>query len=347
MNILIVTQKVDRDDPILGFFHRWIEEYATRCERVTVICLYKGNYTLPSNVEVLSLGKELGLSRVAYIKNFYTYIWKYRARYDAVFVHMNHIYVLLGGLLWRMLKKRIVLWYVHRMVSWSLRIAERIVHVVCTSSSGAFRIASPKVRVVGHGIDTRTFVPAEAHGSARDTLRVVTVGRISPIKHLDSMIEAIGVLIQKGVSVHLDIIGGTIGHDDVVYGRALRALVAEHGLESHVTFVGSLSNYVLPERLVAYDIFLSMCETGSFDKAVLEAMSCGMLVMSPNEGFASALAPHGLVVRPQDAQDVARVLERVSTQRDQWSTIGADLRNFVIKEHSLDTLIDKLIKLLR
>lgn len=58
MRLLIVTQKVDKNDPILGFFHRWIEEFSKHCEKLTVICLQAGEFKLPANVTVLSLGKE-------------------------------------------------------------------------------------------------------------------------------------------------------------------------------------------------------------------------------------------------------------------------------------------------
>ena len=71
MKLLIVTQKVDKNDPILGFFHRWIEEFARHVEFVTVICLGVGEYSLPVNVKVLSLGKEKKKSRLKYIFMFY------------------------------------------------------------------------------------------------------------------------------------------------------------------------------------------------------------------------------------------------------------------------------------
>ena len=57
MKLLIVTQTVDTDNPILGFFVRWIEEFAKHCEKIAVICLHEGEYTLPSNVEVYEIGK--------------------------------------------------------------------------------------------------------------------------------------------------------------------------------------------------------------------------------------------------------------------------------------------------
>src|SRR3989344_7209303 len=92
--LLILTQKVDRDDPVLGFFHGWLVEFARRFERITVVCLEEGVHSLPKNVEVLSLGKstqggpqpkadeprvqasgwERGLLRLHYVLRFYRYL---------------------------------------------------------------------------------------------------------------------------------------------------------------------------------------------------------------------------------------------------------------------------------
>ncbi len=38
MRLLITTQKVDKKDPILGFFHRWLEEFDKHRERLRVVC---------------------------------------------------------------------------------------------------------------------------------------------------------------------------------------------------------------------------------------------------------------------------------------------------------------------
>ena len=89
MKLLIITQKVDINDDVLGFFHRWLEEFAKHCEKITVICLEMGEYKLPENVKVLSLGKEDRVSKLKYIWRFYKYIWQEQKNYDKVFVHMN------------------------------------------------------------------------------------------------------------------------------------------------------------------------------------------------------------------------------------------------------------------
>ncbi len=58
MKLLIITQKVDMNDDVLGFMHGWVEEFSKNCEKVVVICLQKGEHDLTNNVKVLSLGKE-------------------------------------------------------------------------------------------------------------------------------------------------------------------------------------------------------------------------------------------------------------------------------------------------
>ena len=113
MKLLIITQKVNKNDPVLGFFHRWIIEFAKYFEFVTVICLEMGEYDLPDNVKVLSLGKEERQSRLQYLIQFYWYARHERKNYDAVFVHMNQEYLILAGWLWRLVGKKVTMWRNH------------------------------------------------------------------------------------------------------------------------------------------------------------------------------------------------------------------------------------------
>ena len=64
MKLLIITQKVDIEDDNLGFFHRWLEKFAEKVEKLYVICLWEGKHSLPENVKVYSLGKEKGYSKL-------------------------------------------------------------------------------------------------------------------------------------------------------------------------------------------------------------------------------------------------------------------------------------------
>ena len=213
MKLLVLTQKIDINDDVLGFFHGWVAEFAKHCDQVTVICLYKGEYDLPANVKVLSLGKEkfsnCYIAKLLYCLKFYKHIWQERNNYDSVFVHMNQIYVVLGGLFWRVWRKKISLWYTHKKVSLSLRIAEKFVDNIFTASKESFRLESKKVKVMGHGIDTEIFKPLE-NKTENKVFKILTVGRISPIKDIKTLIRAVSEL--RITNYELQIVGsaGTI-----------------------------------------------------------------------------------------------------------------------------------------
>jgi hypothetical protein len=123
MRLLVITQKINNTDPVLGFFHQWIAEFAKRAESIIAICLEKGTCALPANVRVRSLGKEVRPSRLLYLVHFFTYLWQERKNYDAVLVHMNQEYVLLGALPWRLLGKKIYMWRNHHSGSVFTQIA--------------------------------------------------------------------------------------------------------------------------------------------------------------------------------------------------------------------------------
>ena len=115
MRLLFVTQKVDKNDGPLGFVHGWIIALAQTFDQVTIICLQKGESSLPPSVRVLSLGKETHPSRLRYVALFWKHILAHRNEYDFVLVHMNQEYVLLGALIWKALGKKVALWYNHTM----------------------------------------------------------------------------------------------------------------------------------------------------------------------------------------------------------------------------------------
>ena len=96
-SILITTQRVDTADPVLHFFLDWIREFAIRYDVVYVVCLQAGDYDLPDNVIVKSLGKEVNPSRWRYILKFYRHVIPLVTfnKVNKIFFHMNEIYILL------------------------------------------------------------------------------------------------------------------------------------------------------------------------------------------------------------------------------------------------------------
>lgn len=282
-----MTQAVDEDNPTLGFFVRWITEFAKYADHLEVICLYKGRYTLPTNVRVHSLGKENGRrSALVYAIKFKMLAWELRNDYDAVFVHMNPEYVAIAGILWRILGKKIALWYTHKSVTLWLRVAALLADIIFTASKESFRLKSSRVRVMGHGIDTELFspdlsVPRMGH--------YLSVGRLMPSKdHRTAIAEA------RNDGKRLRIVGEGPERDELeAYARSLGAQVG---------FLAGLSQAKLRDEYRKAALLIHTSKTGSLDKVVLEALACGLPVRThdpalkplENEGWQYVEANHSL-----------------------------------------------------
>ncbi|MGA9348265.1 MAG: hypothetical protein WBW48_05605 [Anaerolineae bacterium] len=70
LRVLMITQKVDLDDDILGLTHAWVNKLAERVGRLYVLALAVGRHSLRDNVELFSMGKERGNSRLERLVNF-------------------------------------------------------------------------------------------------------------------------------------------------------------------------------------------------------------------------------------------------------------------------------------
>lgn len=331
MKLLIVTQVVDVEHPILGFFHRWIEEFAKNCEEVHVICLQEGKHSLPESVKVYSLGKESGGNRLTYLFRFYKLIWQLRHVYDNVFVHMNQIYVILGAPLWRIWGKKIGLWYMHGSVSSSLKLAEKLTDKIFTGSAESFRLKSNKVFVTGHGIDTHKFAPQ----SVTKDLDLITVGRITPAKNLLEQIDILKA-IRETNDVKLNIVGVAVTTAEAEYEKKLRAYMQQQDLIDYVNFVGRVQQAELPLLLNRAKVFITTAQNGSLDKAILEAMACGLPVVSSASGSIS------LPLKENQVNSIEGFILRTNKILQSDTFIDNFNVGYTSENHSINSLVPKI-----
>jgi glycosyltransferase involved in cell wall biosynthesis len=269
MKLLVATQVLDENHQNLGFFVRWVAEFAKHADKVIVVASAVGTYTLPPNVTVHSLGKEVGLEHRSRVGRFFSLMFSLRHEYDAVFVHMIPEFVLAGALPWKILGKRVGLWYVHGTVSWYLRLAAWFVHFIATASPESCRLTSSKVHVVGHGIDTDFFTPDP---TIPRTDGILSVGRLSESKRHDLAIRAAAT---DGRAIRIAGEGPEQG--------TLENLVTE--LHVDAKFLGGLTQAELRDeyRRAAYVVHMS--ETGSMDKVVLEALATDTPVVTTSSVY--------------------------------------------------------------
>ncbi len=338
MKLLIITQKVDRDDPILGFFHRWIEEFAKHFEALTVVCLQEGEHKLPNNVKVYSLGKERGASKFSYILNFYKYIWSLRKDYDAVFVHMNQEYVLLGSLFWKLSGKKIGMWRNHHSGNILTDAAMFLCNVVFCTSKYSYTTKNKKIKIMPVGVDTDLFKKDD------DVLRipksVLSLGRISPSKRLSLLVESFGKLKSKGVKFTGTIVGDALP-EDKPYAEDLVRISSELGL-TMVSFQRGVTNWQAPKIYSAHDIFVNLSSSGMYDKTIFEAMACECIVLASNENLRDLIADR-FIFKDQDSSDFeSKLVLLLNIPDESRSGLGREFRDIVIEKHSLKQLAEKL-----
>lgn len=351
MKLLIITQKVDQNDPILGFFHRWLIEFSKVYSKVTVLCLEQGQHSLPSNVSVYSLGKERGVGRVTYLKNFYRFIWKHRDEYDKVLVHMNPIYVILGGIFWKITGKRIALWYTHKLVDLKLRTAVLLADVVFTASAESFRLRSNKVHVMGHGIDAALFSPTSTtlsdNSNSQSPFRIISVGRISLAKNQKLLVDIARLLVPEIKHFMIEVVGGPITDRDRQYDEEFQAAIAASNLEKYIHRLGPKSQQELIPLLRNADVLVNLSDTGSLDKVVLEAMAMAKIPLTCNEAFKDILNPFGLYAEKKDLHVLLSRLVSLGQQTAEARlSTGTELRGYIMKHHDLGRLIRRVADIL-
>ncbi len=340
MKLLIITQKVDETDQVLGFMVGWLTVLASQVDSLEVICLEKGKYNLPANVRVYSLGKEKGQNRLKYLFNFYRYLWSLRNKYDAIWVHMNQVYIILGWPFWYSYGKKISLWYAHGTVSLSLKLAGFLADLIFTSSASGFRLSSKKLKVVGQGIDTNKFNFDPNH--IRSEGQLISIGRLSPIKKQQEIIKNLATI--NAVKWQLQLVGGPITLIDQNYTKDLEAQIVKLGLTSQVALIGPVSHETLPVYLRQADLFVTMSRTGSLDKVVLEAMAAGVIPVVLGATFKPVLGDYSETLSVVNEIDWSTKVSQVLSWSDKEKLAARlYLRQQIVDHHSLTNLMTQIV----
>lgn len=341
MKILIITQTVDTNDSVLGFFVRWIEEFSKNCEQVHVLALNVGEYSLPNNVAVHSLGKSEGFGKLTSLRRLISLSWSLRNEYDVTFTHMTPIQVAILGPFWRLLGKKVGLWYTHPSVDLKLRLATWFSHVIFTGSDSSFNIKTKKKNVMGQGVDPDFF--AYKHSLNLTEPKLVVVGRISPIKHIENAVDAL-VLLPSDTNAQLVVVGGPLTESDKTYEQELRVRAAEKGVAERIEWKGALPASQMQKVLADCDIFVHTSLTHSADKVLPEAMSTGLFVVSSNEAYKDDLPE--MCFQDAKPESYAKSIEEFLCMSPQdQEELRQQLRTVVLKKHSLANLVGRILSL--
>jgi glycosyltransferase involved in cell wall biosynthesis len=155
-----------------------------------------------------------------------------------------------------------------------------------------------RIRVIPNGIDGALFRPGsrlEARhrlGLPPDRPIIVSVGGLTQRKGHHRVLAAMQSLVADRPNLLLAIVGGGSSEGDV--GASLRRLTAELGLDGHVLLAGPQPHERIATWLQAANLFCLATANEGRPNAVLEALACGLPVVTTDVGGVAEIVRPGL-----------------------------------------------------
>ncbi len=201
-----------------------------------------------------------------------------------------------------------------------------------------YGVDEQKIITIPPGVDISRFYPIpddeakEAIGHHNCPRLLLFVGRIEPLKGVDTLIRALALVRESGLleklCCSLAIIGGDpdAPSDQMTTEMArLRALCVDLKLEDVVVFLGKQAQETLPYYYSAADILIMPSYYESFGMVALEAMACGTPVIASQVGGLAFLVQDGItgyVVPGGDAAALSKKLTLLIQQPELRQRLG-------------------------
>lgn len=217
-----------------------------------------------------------------------------------------------------------------------LRRADRIIVATLaemTQLRFLYRADSRKMTVIPPGVDTSHFYPIPADeakqyiGLKPENRMVLFVGRIEPLKGVDTLIQAMACLDLQGIHrpVHLAIIGGDVDvspEDMSEEMSRLQKMCDDLCMGGMVLFLGKRGQDTLPYYYSAAEVVVMPSLYESFGMVALEAMACGTPVIASEVGGLGYLVQNGITGYTIPDSEPETLCDKLS-----WLLGNTDLRN--------------------
>jgi D-inositol-3-phosphate glycosyltransferase len=218
--------------------------------------------------------------------------------------------------------------------------------IAATSSEKAqlidlYGVDPAKIAIVPPGVDLGRFAPTKRCvakrrlGLPKTERLILFVGRIEPLKGIDTLLEAVSLLQQQHPAalenVRVGLIGGNPHAPDAELSRLL-ALHAQLKLGETVEFLGARDQNQLPDYYAAASVVVMPSHYESFGMVALEAMAMGTPVIASRVGGLAHLVRDGetgFLMPPRQPQALAdrlhclltddALLKELSTQAQQYA----------------------------
>ncbi len=206
-----------------------------------------------------------------------------------------------------------------------------------------------KITVHHMGIDVNKFPFRERGLSPDETVKFLTVGRLTEKKGQEYAIKALSKIDENGTSFQYTIAGQGPQQEH------LKALVSHLGLQDKVNFTGAVSRDRAIELYAQSHIFILTSITAEdgdqegIPVVLMEAQACGIPVISTfHTGIPELVkdGKSGFLVPEKNVDQLAEKLDSLISSASQWAELGSAGKDIVHKDFNNEKLSEKLVKLL-
>jgi len=187
-------------------------------------------------------------------------------------------------------------------------------------------------------VDTEFYHPQTAAESRRNEgpLRLFTAARFSWTKGWEFALQAVALLVERGIDVHYYIAGEGDFRDAVLY------TIHELNLTERVHLLGWLPPEKIREWMWNSDLYLLASVNEAFNNSVLQAQACGLPVVCADAGGLPENIVNGktgLLARRRDAWDLADKTEVLLKDRDQRTEMSGKAARHVRENLELSSTV--------
>lgn len=163
--------------------------------------------------------------------------------------------------------------------------------------------------------------------SKLDGNRLVSVGRLHPVKDFKTLIYVFEKIIEKIPSATLTIVGGGDEYDN------LSNLIKELNLEKSVQITGMLDKKQVEEKMLNSDLYVMTSLTECFPMVLLEASSCGLPLIAFNVPVGPKAiirnGVNGYLINNRNIEEMANKLIELLNNRTELKNLGKNSKEIV------------------
>lgn len=213
---------------------------------------------------------------------------------------------------------------------------------VLAANSHAMNAEMDGAGVVVHNSYRSNVFNVDVPVEERDRRRVTYVGRLSDVKGIDVLVEALGSLRRSGLLLHLDIVGS--GDQE----QALRDKAMHEGVVDQVTFHGNLTGSAVNDVLNQSAIHaVPSVWAEAFGTVVLEGQAAGCAVAASDVGgIPEALDGTGRLVPPGDVAAWTEALHALATDDAAFAAAHRG-REENVAAHRTEVMVDRYWELVQ